>query len=1256
MCSGGVSGPRVNRGARTSILSSLRDRLCALRPSQQKCCPRYHTSLLSRHTCGVPALCLLRLLAPAPTLLPSTRCAASTFASSSSLSRSSARNSLWCHRHSATAPLRSLRTSPLFLTHYHARSFLSASTVYALSARHGSSCSVLALTRPSLSFSASSRALASTKVSGCSAEEAVMRVNSDNAATPRRTKKAQAARKALPATGKRKYTRRAGATVPTPEVNGVNDTTVGVSASGSAITATDVTHRPSSQRGGSDASDTDAHDVHEEEEVYNKQYELSPEETYRQTSARLMLPLHAVQFVLAQAKEGATVPFLARYRRGETGRMDETQLRLVMDTAKEVAEVHRRRQFMLRSLESRGLLTPALHTALKSMTHVSQLEDAWEPYKERRTSLASRGRAAGLGPYAAALLGFNPEDPECKARLDELSALVRRTDDGERLLTAIVAEDVQRSEELRRRLSEYCRHTARLSSTMMTKPRKKVAKELHKESFEALRKHFAYYDNKSWSVQRVAAHVVLALERGEAKGALKVDMVTGPKSHGLFMHAVRQQYPALNRLLSSPSSLSSSSSSEGTAEGRVGSFRVLGDWRYARKIIQDGLQAAYDHLIKQTHFSIRRDLKKSAEQEAIVVFAHNLHHMLLQRPLTRSRILAMDPGLANGVKCVALDEHGAVETFFTCTLMDEHKMRRYVIQVVESRKLNKIVIGNGTASGRATELVADIIKQQQWTDVEFAIVSEAGASVYSVSDIAKEEFPDLDVMYRGAVSIGRRVLDPLSELVKIPVRSMGIGMYQHDVNEKDLMKELNYVLGSCVARVGVNAASANRCVMEKVPGISKRIVDQIVLARHARKLLSREDLRRVPAMTESVYQQIAGFFRFPNSPEPLDNTNIHPESYPLVRRLVSLYMAGQLGDDGAVTEKLEEAGDAARIRQQVAKRLERMSASQLTDLASEKLLCSVETLELLRQELLHPALDPRASLLHAGLLRREVCDVKDLRPGQLLSGVVQSVTMFGAFVDCGLHDSVLLRGEGVDALQVGMYLDQRIRFDCLDHLKRPRVFLVRAVAAPSPTSGDSSGGAKAGAPSTAPRRLRLESEDILSSDGRGFVSQAEPDAHLYDSLATDAEGVTALAPTLTARVMQERRRRAEEALGSANSPSVMGALRAATSSQTISPSRASLSHPPVTKRARAELGTSDAFHQARRRVETVVAVSAAACPQATPSVPSPPCPAVKSAPGTLSASTSQMSKPTSQRVDVAGGGDRGQDGASSRIENTVFSF
>ncbi|KPI85007.1 putative transcription modulator/accessory protein [Leptomonas seymouri] len=888
------------------------------------------------------------------------------------------------------------------------------------------------------------------------------------------------------------------------------------------------------EKGNNDDDDDEMQDS----EIYSGLYELSHEALCSQTSARLNYPLHAVRYVLTRAKEGATVPFLARYRQGETNRMDETQLRQVLETAKEVKEVHRRRQFMLRSLESRGLLTPALRAALESMTHVSQLEDAWEPYKERRTSLATRGRAEGLDRYASALLHYNPKEKECQQLLSDLRAAVGRVEDGERLLTAIVAEDIVRSEAVRRRLGEYYRRTTRLTCTMVKKPRKKVAKDMQEESFERLKKHFAFYDGKSWSVDRIVAHVVLALQRGEAKGVLQVETTPGPKIHGLFMYAVREEFPDITCLLPPPNGhLRAGDNNSSSGASVAGQSNGLRDAGFCRRVLLSGLQGAYDHLLKQLSTAVRRDLKKSAEQEAIAVFAHNLHHMLLQRPLSHSRILAMDPGHKHGVKCVVLDEHGAVETFFTCTLMDETKMRQYVTQVVEQRKLNKVVLGNGTASGETSQLVADIIKERGWRDVEFAVVSEAGASVYSVSDIAKEEFPTLDVMYRGAVSIGRRVLDPLSELVKIPVRSMGIGMYQHDVNEKELVKVLGDVLESCVARVGVNAVSASRYVMEKVPGIQKKIVDQIVLARHAKKLHSREDLRRVPAMTESVYEQIAGFFRFPNSLEPLDSSNIHPESYPLVRRLVKLYAAGELtptgvkggeatasdahpmATDDSRTAEGASVGDA-QTRQSVARALQRLSPAQLAVLASQRLSCTVETLELVRQELLHPGLDPRASLPHAGLLRREVYDVRDFRKGDVLSGVVQSVTMFGAFVDCGLHDSVLVRGDGVDTLQVGAYLDKRIRFDSLDHLKRPRMFLL-----PDPKASQShDSGALGGS-----RHLHLESEDLLDSTGHSTSKLNGNLEELHDDTESSAASVRVAVPrSLSATIQRERKRRAVE--------------------------------------------------------------------------------------------------------------------------------
>ncbi|CCW63488.1 unnamed protein product [Phytomonas sp. EM1] len=817
---------------------------------------------------------------------------------------------------------------------------------------------------------------------------------------------------------------------------------------------------------------------------------LPKEEQYRLVSARLRLPVASVRYTLEQSRQGATVPFLARYRQDETGQLDETQLRLVLSTSEEVTEVHRRRQFMLKSLEQRGLLTEGLQRSLENMVHLSQLEDVWEPFKVKKTSLASRGRDAGLGPFAEALVHQG-------IALPNQALSISRVEDGRRLFVAILAEEIQRCDAIRQELLRHLQRHAHLTSVVVQQSRKKVAKEMEEDALRQLRGKFQYYDGKRWPLHRLSSHNILALQRGETKGILRVDIEPDHNCERLFEGLVKKHFSGIDKLLFSSSGSSHPSDSAGKhVSSAKSSSSNAANRKDELQLLREGLRVTYEHLLKSIKNTIRRDLKKSADQEAILVFEHNLRYMLLQRPLSRARILAMDPGITNGIKCVALDENGEVMSFFKCTLMDEKRMQEYIYKIVETKKLNKILIGNGTASQQTALLVAKTIQDRKWTDVEFAIVSEAGASVYSVSDAAKEEFPTLDIMYRGAVNIGRRVLDPLSELVKIPVRSMGIGMYQHDVNEKELLKGLNHVVESCVALVGINASSSNRYVMEKVPGIQKKLVDQIVLSRHTKHLNTREDLRHVPGMTELVYNQIAGFFRFPNSPEPLDNTNIHPESYHLVRQLMEAYDKGELGWCAGA--------EGGHRRQQVGLAVSNLPEDALVALA-RRLRCGLETLRLVGRELLSPGLDPRASLPHAGLLRREIKEAKDLQKGDLLTGMVQSVTTFGAFVDFGLHDAVLVRGPGVDRLRVGELL-RELRFTGLDHLGRVQVEEYHAPAKAGTPRGE-------GKSPSGTQRLHLEAEDWLT-----------PTRDPGSDRDLDGEGSGGLAAHLIRARRQERER------------------------------------------------------------------------------------------------------------------------------------
>lgn len=746
-------------------------------------------------------------------------------------------------------------------------------------------------------------------------------------------------------------------------------------------------------------------------------------------SCRLQIPFRATKYVLNQVAKGATVPFLARYRRDETGNLDEKRIRMIIEEAAASKELERRRSFMLQSLTERQLLTPKIAEEFQTITDIDHLEDAWEPYKVRKTSLASRGREEGLWGEKLLLSSVT---------LPNLAFQMKKVKDAEKLMIAIVVEEVARNGIIRSEMHKYIEKTAKIHASIVKSARKDKAKELSKDQFDKLKKMYLYYDGHSWPISTIKSHIVLGINRGEEKGVLQVHLTCGPNIEEIFRRRCREQFPCV-------------------VERQENGGKSL-EYQLLRK----GLHSACAYLINASNKAVRRDLRKRAEKEAIEVFSANLRHLLLQRPLSKARILAMDPGLANGVKCVVLNEDGNILETFKCSVLDEGPMRRQVREMVENRQLNKIVIGNGSASQRTAHVVSQIIEEAKWENVEFAIVSETGASVYSASDAAKEELLDLDILYRGAVSIGRRVLDPLSELVKIPVKSMGIGMYQHDVNEKKLTKALGETVESCVASVGINAAVANKYVMEKVPGITKSIVHQIILARRASRLQNREDFRHVPSMTEGIYTQIVGFFRFPNSLEPLDNTVLLPEWYKYVRLLAVMYREMDEASEALesvvsfspddtkeskmptmplTTECLnslkEGSVTSSFTLQKLGIRLSRESKERFHTIAS-RIGCGVECLRLIEKELLHPGFDPRSTLPHAGFMRTKLVDIKQLRRGDVLKGVVQSVTTFGAFVDCGLEQNVLVKGLGMERTYPGAFLENLI-FNGLDLLGRVQV-------------------------------------------------------------------------------------------------------------------------------------------------------------------------------------------------------------------------
>jgi uncharacterized protein len=479
------------------------------------------------------------------------------------------------------------------------------------------------------------------------------------------------------------------------------------------------------------------------------------------------------------------------------------------------------------------------------------------------------------------------------------------------------------------------------------------------EDWESNRENFAFYNGKQRLLQQLSATQILAMFRGERLGVLKLDFTFSPAAQKIFDEIVGRTFLGFGRGANNN-----------------------------KKILLTACEEAFkQHVATGAMSSVRRDLKESADKEAVLLFAHNMQRLLLHRPLSGARILAMDPGIRHGTKCVALDENGNVILKFVVNLSDEHKMKLAINAACRKFSLTKITIGDGVASRDVERVVSEAIDQHKLENIEYALVSECGASVYSTSKIALEELGHLDLLYRGAVSIGRRVLDPLSELVKIPVRSMGVGLYQHDVSERMLVKELARATEMCVANVGVNVKTTNKYVLQCIPGLNTKAAAEIVASRE--KLKCRNDLQALPSVTKEVFTQVAGFLRFPSSPEPLDNTRIHPETYAIVRKLMTKFNMSDVAQREALGKTIDGSDVAA--------------------LAAE-LGCGAETLRLIAKELQFPALDPRSSLKHAGLFRKRVQKLEDLKVGDKVSGVVRNVATFGTFVDIGVGTDGLIGG------------------------------------------------------------------------------------------------------------------------------------------------------------------------------------------------------------------------------------------------------
>ncbi len=659
---------------------------------------------------------------------------------------------------------------------------------------------------------------------------------------------------------------------------------------------------------------------------------------YNLIAERTGLKEKYVRQVVDLLQEGATVPFISRYRKEATGGMTDVEVAQVASELDNVTELEHRKEFILTTIEAQGKLTPELRERIEACWDATTLEDIYLPYKQKRRTRAQVAREAGLEPLADAIMKQSPNVTlaQLVAKVSPLRGDLEGSVQGAK---DIIAERVSED--------ERARQTLRTTFSIHAVIRSKVIKGKDAEGQN-------YRDYFDWQepLKRCSSHRLLAMRRGEAEGILRVSICVDDEP---AMERIARQFVRGNNECS--------------------------------KAVQEAVEDGYKRLLEP---SISNEFgassKQKADEEAIRIFVRNLEQLLMASPLGQKRVMAIDPGFRTGCKVVCLDAEGNLlhhDVIFPHPPRDERVKAMLTVQtLVEKYGVQAISIGNGTA-GRETE---DFVRHLDLPDnVEVYSVSEDGASIYSASDIAREEFPNEDVTVRGAVSIGRRLMDPLAELVKIDPSSIGVGQYQKDVNQTALRKSLEETVVSCVNRVGVNLNTASQWLLTYVSGLGPSLAQNIVRYRRENgPFRSRRELMKVPRLGAKAFEQSAGFLRIKGGKEPLDNSAVHPERYELVEQM-------------AHDQKCSVA--------------ELMANKSLRDNIDIQHYVSndvgLPTLRDIMQELDKPGLDPRQPL-QAFAFDETVHDISDLREGMVLPGIVTNITNFGAFVDIGVHEKGLV--------------------------------------------------------------------------------------------------------------------------------------------------------------------------------------------------------------------------------------------------------
>lgn len=663
-------------------------------------------------------------------------------------------------------------------------------------------------------------------------------------------------------------------------------------------------------------------------------------------AARLSLNEKGVSAVIKLLDEGATVPFISRYRKEATGALDEVAVRSIETTLKSVRELYTRKEFVADAITAAGAMTAKLEESLRNARSMTEVEDIYAPFKPKKRTRATIARERGLEPLARIIMAGNAPYPLRSAERFTGNKDICSAEDALAGARDIIAEWASESTRLR----NMTRNTYRRQGAIVCTAAKEKDEELKASPYAA----YAAFSN---SVRRITSHQYLALRRAESEGMIKVKYSLDD-SRGKLEDALSEAYAS-----------------------RLGS-------QECRKIVSEAVTDASRRLIRPSvENEVSAELKEEADRVAIDIFSQNLRQLLLASPLKGRRILALDPGYRTGCKTVAIDEKGDLlddaVIYPTPPRNDIEGAHKTLKRMIDRFGLNAVAIGNGTASRETERFIRN--SGLMVSDMIF-VVSEDGASVYSASETARLEFPDKDVTVRGAVSIGRRLLDPLAELVKIDPKSIGVGQYQHDVDQSKLKNALDYTVMSCVNAVGVDVNTASASLLAYVSGIGPALAANIVKYRTENgSFATRNDLKKVPRLGAKAFEQAAGFLRIISGSEPLDNTGIHPESYAIVKEMARL--AGVKVKDLPGNTSILDSIDPAEL--------------------SAKGLGGFETIADIVEELRKPGRDPRTDNAETAFIPG-IESFEELRVGQKLPGIVSNITAFGAFIDLGIKENGLL--------------------------------------------------------------------------------------------------------------------------------------------------------------------------------------------------------------------------------------------------------